>query len=212
MHLHECAYRTTFVARWSGWLALVVCVIAAPATAATNSLLEYGYRVRDAHASSFAEGMKAMNELASPDGYLHVHIPAVNHKQDGEWLVPKADYGAAQAKNMAAINLRVKVNNVRQIGDDLLVLETVYSATLPDGKDVAFDDVILWTFKNGRMVRQIQVATPGMWDTLVKALQAVNAPGYAKGREYWNDEKVKATRYPADKVGSPPVPAPSKNN
>jgi hypothetical protein len=97
--------------------------------------------------------------------------------------------------------MRVKVNNVRQLGDDLLVLETVYSATLPGGEDVSFDDVIMWTFKNGRIVRQVQVASTDMWETFRNALQAVSAPGYAPGGEYWKDETLKAARYRADKVG-----------
>jgi ketosteroid isomerase-like protein len=165
------------------------------------NLLDVGNRIRDAYAASFAEGLKLFNELAEPQGYLHVHIPAVSHKQDGEWITPDTKYGA-QAEVMGRIHLRVSVNNVRQIGDDLLVLETVYSATLPGGKDVSFDDIILWTFKNGRITRQIQVASTQMWDTLRNALQTVSAPGYAAGNEYWKDEANKAARYPSDKLGS----------
>jgi hypothetical protein len=165
-----------------------------------KELLEIGHRVRDAYASSFAEGSKLSNQLASPEGYLHVHIPGVSHKQDGEWITPASDYGAGQSEAFARINLRVTVNNVRQLGDDLLVLETVYSATLPDGRDVSFDDVIMWTFEGGRMVRQVQVASTEMWDTLREALVAVSAPGYAAGTEYWNDEASRAARYPAEKL------------
>jgi hypothetical protein len=62
--------------------------------------------------------------------------------------------------------------------------------------------VILWTFKDGRIVRQIQVASGKMWDTLRDALQTVSAPGYAAGREYWNDEATKSARYPAHKPGN----------
>jgi hypothetical protein len=166
------------------------------------NLAEIGNRVRDAYNSSFAEGSKVFHELADPAGYLHVHIPAVSHKQDGEWMVPSDNY-AATADVMGRIKLRVTVNNVRQIGDDLLVLETVYSATLPSGEDVSFDDIVMWTFKDGRVVRQIQVASTLMWETLRNALQTVSAPGYASGAEYWKDEGLKARRYPADKLGKP---------
>lgn len=162
------------------------------------NLAEIGERLRAAYNSSFAEGLKGFQELVDPAGYLHVHIPAVSHKKDGEWLTPKTDY-TQQAAVMAKINLRVTVNSVRQIGDDLLVLETIYSATLPSGEDVAFDDVVMWTFKDGRIVRQIQVASEEMWETLRTALQTVSAPGYARGAEYWNDE-AQAARYPADKL------------
>jgi ketosteroid isomerase-like protein len=163
----------------------------------TTSLLDIGNRIQRAYASSFAEGLQAFNEVVDPDGYLHVHIPAVSHKQDGEWITPDNKY-TAQAEVMARIHLRVSVNAVRQIGDDLLVLETVYSATLPGGKDVSFDDIILWTFKNGRIVRQIQVASTEMWDTLRTGLQAASAPGYAAGSEYWKDE-AQARRYRTNK-------------
>jgi ketosteroid isomerase-like protein len=165
-----------------------------------QELLEIGNRVRAAYASSFAEGVQLFNQLCAPEGYLHVHIPAVSHKQDGEWIVPPADGRRETASVMGRINMRVAVNSVRQLGDDLLVLETVYTATAADGKDASFDDVILWTFKNGRIVRQVQVASTEMWDTFRNALQASRAPGYAAGTEYWNDEENKAARYRADKL------------
>jgi hypothetical protein len=116
-------------------------------------------------------------------------------------MMPDGKYGAT-AEVMKRISLGVAVNSVRQIGDDLLVLETVYSAILPSNERVSFDDVILWTFKNGRIVRQIQVASGKMWDTLRDALQTVSAPGYAAGREYWHDEATKSARYPAKKPGN----------
>jgi hypothetical protein len=166
----------------------------------TKELLEIGRRVQAAYASSFAEGSKILNEIASPGGYLHVHIPGVSHKQDGEWITPASDYGSGQADVFAKINLRVAVNDVRQLGDDLLVLEAVFSASLPDGRDVTFDDVIMWTFVNGRVVRQVQVASTEMWDTLRDALVAVNAPGYGAGTEYWKDEASMAARYPGEKL------------
>jgi ketosteroid isomerase-like protein len=174
----------------------------------TQELFKIGNQIRDAYASSFAEGLKLFNQLCAPEGYLHVHIPAVSHKQDGEWITPGSDYGVQTAAVMGRINLGVVVNNVRQLGDDLLVLETVYSATLADGTNVSFDDVILWTFKNGRIVRQVQVASTAMWDTFRNALQALNAPGYSAGSEYWKDEKSKAARYQADKLENTASKAP----
>lgn len=165
-------------------------------------LLEIGRRVQAAYASSFAEGSRILNEIASPEGYLHVHIPGVSHKRDGEWITPSSDYGAGQADVYARIGLRVRVDDVRQLGDDLLVMEAVFSATLPDGRDVSFGDVIMWTFRDGRVVRQVQVASTEMWDTLRDALVSVDAPGYAPGTEYWKDEASTAARYPADKLST----------
>jgi hypothetical protein len=162
-----------------------------------KDLVEIGHRFRDAHASSFSEGQRVSSEYFASEGYLHVHIPAAPHKQDGEWIIPKSDTAEGQADVMGRINLRVRVNKVRQLGDDLLVLETTYSATLPDGRDVSFEDVIMWTFnKDRRITRQVQVASTEMWDTLRDALQTVGAPGYAAGGEYWKDEKLNEQRHP----------------
>jgi sugar lactone lactonase YvrE len=165
-----------------------------------QELLDIGRRFRDAYAKSFAEGSKLFNQLAAPEGYLHAHIPAVSHKQDGEWITPASDYGAGSADVMSRINMTTAVNSVRQLGDDLLVLETTQSATGADGKEVSFSNVIFWTFENGRIVRQVQVASTAMWDAFRNALQAASAPGYAPGNEYWNDEKSNAARYQADKL------------
>jgi hypothetical protein len=165
-----------------------------------QELLKVGHRIREAYASSFAEGSKLFNQLVAPEGYLHAHIPAVSHKQDGEWITPPADYGAQTAAVLARINMRLAVNNVRQLGYDLLVLETVQSARASDGTDASFNNVIFWTFQDGRIVRQVQVASSAMWDTFRSALQALSAPGYAAGNEYWTDEKSRAARYRADKL------------
>jgi hypothetical protein len=142
-----------------------------------------------------------VNELADPEGFLHVHIPPGGHKIDGEWMMPKSIDGVkAYAEKTGAINLRRTVDHVRQIGDDLLVLEITMSATLPDGRDVSFPNVMMWTFKNGRVVRQIQVASKELWVTLRDALTAASVPGYAPGTEYWKDEALTAARHPADKI------------
>jgi hypothetical protein len=142
-----------------------------------------------------------MDRLADPEGYLHVHIPPGGHKIDGEWMLPKGpEVLAATAAKYAVINLQHTVHHVRQIGDDLLVLETTMSATLPDGRAVSFPDVVMWTFKNGRIVRQVQIASKETWTTLRDALTASNVPGYAAGTEYWKDEALTALRHPADKV------------
>src|ERR1700722_4955109 len=145
----------------------------------TTNLIEIGHKIRDGYASSVTEGHAAWMHRISPDGMRHIHVPEMTHKADGVDL-PPADDSEVEAKAHALdmINTRVSVENVRQAGDDVLILETLYTGTLPDGKEFRFPDIQLFTFHDAKIVQLIQVASAEMCATLLGAMKTLSAPGY----------------------------------
>ena len=149
----------------------------------TTNLIELGNQIRDGYASSVAEGHAAWMHYISPDGMRHIHVPEMTHKADGQLDFPPSDDSEVEAKAHALdmIKTRVVVENVRQAGNDMLILETLYTGTLPDGNDFRYPDTQLFTFRDGKIVQLIQVASAEMWATLLGALKTVSAPGYDAG-------------------------------
>jgi ketosteroid isomerase-like protein len=148
---------------------------------ATN-LIEIGNQIRDAYATSMGDGHAAWLGYAAP-GIQVFHVPEL--PGDGTPIDPEQVRAGAEAEvdALAKINCRIDVATVRQAGDDLLMLETVFTGTLPNGSDFRFDNVLLYTFRDGKIVRLVEVASGDMWSTLQKALQ--EAAGYtgASARE-----------------------------
>jgi ketosteroid isomerase-like protein len=140
-----------------------------------TNLIEIGNEIRDAYASSIAEGHAAWLAYAGP-GMQVFHVPEL--PGDGTPIDPElARAGAAaEVDALAAIRCRIAVESVRRAGDDLLVLETVFTGTLPGGDDFRYDNVLLYMFEDGRITRLVEVASGDMWSTLSKALR--DAAGY----------------------------------
>ncbi|MFI5053229.1 MAG: nuclear transport factor 2 family protein [Acidimicrobiia bacterium] len=147
----------------------------------TANLIEIGNQIRAAYATSMGDGHAAWLGHAGP-GMQVFHVPEL--PGDGTPIDPEQVRAgaAAEVDALAKIQCRIDVETVRQAGDDLLILETVFTGTLPDGNDFRFDNVLLYTFRDGKIARLVEVASGDMWSTLSKALQ--EAAGYtgAAGR------------------------------
>src|ERR1700722_9038036 len=141
----------------------------------TTDLLDIGNRIRDAYAMSIAEGHAAWLGSAAV-GMQVFHVPEL--PGDGTPVDPSQIQAGADAETGALekINCRINVEAVRQAGDDLLMLETVFTGTLPDGTDFRYPNVLLYTFRDAKIVRLVEVASADMWITLSKALR--EADGY----------------------------------
>ena len=140
-----------------------------------TDLLEMGNLIRDAYASSIAEGHASWIGLAAP-GLQVFHVPAL--PGDGTPIDPELVKAGAEAESAALekISCRIDVQEVRAVGDDLLILEAVFTGTLPDGTAFRYSNVLLYTVHDGRITRLVEVASEDMWSTLSRALR--DAAGY----------------------------------
>jgi ketosteroid isomerase-like protein len=136
----------------------------------TTNLLEIGNQIRDAYATSIGAGHTAWLGHAAP-GMQVFHVPEL--PGDGTPIDPEQIRAGAEAEvdALAKIDCNIAVETVRQVGDDLLVLETVFTGTLPSGDDFRYDNVLLYTFRDGKIVRLVEVAPGDMWSVLSKALR-----------------------------------------
>jgi hypothetical protein len=138
-------------------------------------LQEIGERIQAGYASSIAEGHAAWTGHVGP-GMQVFHVPAM--RGDGTPIDPSMLAGAADAEvvALAKISCRITVDAVRHAGDDLLILEAVYTGVLPNGDDFSYPNVLLFTFVDGAIARIVEVASAEMWSTLARALR--DAAGY----------------------------------
>jgi hypothetical protein len=141
----------------------------------TTNLVAIGNRIRDAYASSNGEGTAAWLSYGAP-GLQVFHVPEL--PGDGTPFDPTQlrDSVDAEAAALEKINCRIDVRTVRQIADDTLVLDAVFTGTLPEGTDFLYSNVLIYTFAGDRIVRLVEVASEDMWQTLSKALR--DAAGY----------------------------------
>ena len=147
-----------------------------------TDLLEIGHAIRDAYASSVSEGHAAWMGYAG-DGMRVYHVPELpgdGHPIDVSQLGGAAD---AESDALAKIDTRITVDTVRAIGDDMLALETTFTGTLPDGPAFRYPNVLLYTFRDGKIVQLVEVASADMWSTLRAALATV---GFGAGRDSAN--------------------------
>ena len=137
-------------------------------------LLEIGHRIQEAYASSVAEGHAAMGAYTAHDVEI-VHVPEV--AADGHSSAEKLEGRAeAEAAALAELKAHLTIETVRQAGDDLLILETALSGTLPDGTDFRFPEAMLHTFRDGKIVRTVLVGSTEMFSTLAPVMKEL---GYA---------------------------------
>jgi ketosteroid isomerase-like protein len=141
----------------------------------TTNLIEIGNHIRDAYAASNGEGTATWLSYGAP-GLQVFHVPEL--PGDGTPFDPTqlGDSVGAEADALEKIHCRIDVQTVRQLGDDTLALETVFTGVLPDGNDFRYTNVLIYTFRDGRIVRLVEVASEDMWSTLSKAL--ADAAGY----------------------------------
>jgi hypothetical protein len=141
----------------------------------TTNLLDIGARIQAGYASSIAEGHAAWTGHVG-EGMQVFHVPAM--RGDGTPIDPSQLAGAADAEVVALekISCRITVDAVRQAGDDLLILEAVYTGVLPNGENFSYPNVLLFTFDDDSITRIVEVASADMWSTLARALR--DAAGY----------------------------------
>jgi hypothetical protein len=141
----------------------------------TTNLVEIGNDIRDAYNSSNAEGTAKWLSYAGP-GLQIFHVPEL--PGDGTPFDPSqlGDSVDAEGSALEKINCKIDVQSVRQLGDDTLALETVFTGTLPGGDDFRYSNVLIYTFRDGKIARLVEVASEDMWTTLSKAL--ADAAGY----------------------------------
>jgi ketosteroid isomerase-like protein len=142
----------------------------------TASLLGIGNSIRDAYASSVGEGHASWLGYCA-QGMQVYHVPAL--PGDGTPIdPPRIGAGAsAETKALEAIRCRIGVEAVRQAGDDTLILETVFTGTLSSGDDFRYDNTLIYTFRDDKIVRLIEVGSEDMWTTLAKELH--DTTGYS---------------------------------
>lgn len=160
----------------------------------TTEIEEIGRRLQEAFASSQAEGHALRKSYYSDDGCEVFHVPPAHvegavyrYNADGLRLenVPGSDVlaaGEAEAAQRGGpspldrIGLRLEIDSYRQIFDDTLVLDLFFTGTLPDGEDYRFRNVFLYTVRDGKFVRLVEVASKEMWDFFAQASQRYGAP------------------------------------
>lgn len=141
-----------------------------------TDLLDIGNKIRDAYASSIGDGHAAWMGYAAK-GMTVYHVPEL--PGDGTPLgdLDKLAAGAdAETAALEKISCRINVETVRQAGDDLLILDCVFTGVLPSGDPFSYPNVLLYTFRDGKIARLVEVASADMWSTLSKALR--DAAGY----------------------------------
>lgn len=134
-----------------------------------TTLQDIGHEIQSAYASSMSAGHAAWMSHMGPDMRVF-HVPEL--PGDGQPL-PTAgigDQAGAEVDALAKLNTRINVQSVREAADDLLILETLFTGTLPNGTDFAFPNTLLYTFRDGKIARLVEVASQEMWTTLRAAL------------------------------------------
>ena len=141
-----------------------------------TDLLDIGSTIRDAYATSIGEGHKAWMGYAAK-GMTVYHVPELpgdgTPLGDLDQLAAGAD---AETSALEKISCKITVEAVRQTGDDLLILECVFTGVLPSGDAFSYPNVLLFTFRDDKIARLVEVASADMWSTLSKALR--DAAGY----------------------------------
>jgi hypothetical protein len=138
-------------------------------------LLAIGNALRAGYNTSIAEGHAVMNAHFGP-GVRVYHVPELpgdGTPVDLSKLGPAAE---AETSALAKLEARINVETVRQTGDDTIVLETVFTGTLPNGSAFRFPNVLIYTFDGDKVSRLIEVASAEMWSTLQQAFIDLGFP------------------------------------
>jgi hypothetical protein len=137
-----------------------------------TDLIAMGIGMREAYARSATEGQRYMQSLFSREGLRVYHVPA--GPDDGR-LIPPDEYMKGVEDEITAFDkLRVviDVGEVRQAGDETLIVETYFAATGPDGSKLGFPNVWIWTVREGHLQQVIEVMGEGI-EAFGAAFQAV---------------------------------------
>lgn len=137
-----------------------------------TSIQTIGAELQEAFGVSPERGHEVLNDHFDHAELEIFHIPEA--PGDGRQSLTRADVSRKSA-GVAGLDRRVTVENVRQLGDDTLVLQRVVSGTLPDSTTFSFPVVSIFTIKGGRIVRVIEVESREMLDTLTAAFRQLGA-------------------------------------
>ncbi len=137
-----------------------------------TDLLAIGNIIRDAYNSSIADGHAAWRDHVA-DGLQVYHVPELPGDGTPVDLRMLGDAGQAETDALGKLDTRITVETVRQAGDDTVILETTFTGALPNGTRFRFPNVLMYTFRDGKIVGLVEVASAEMWSTLQAALRAV---------------------------------------
>jgi ketosteroid isomerase-like protein len=142
-----------------------------------TTLEDIGNEIRDAYAVSMSAGHACwMRYVGEGMRVFHVpELPGDGTPVDVSRIGQQAD---AEVVGLAKLDTRITVQAVRQVGDDLLILETEFTGTIPGGKAFSYPNVLLYSFADGKIVRLVEVGSRDMWSSLRAALAEV---GYSRG-------------------------------
>jgi hypothetical protein len=104
------------------------------------------------------------------------HVPA--GPDDGR-LIPPAEYMKGVDDEITAfdkLHLVIDVGEVRQAGDETLIVETSFAATGSDGSKLGFPNLWIWTVREGRLQQVIEVMGEGI-EAFGAAYQALTVTG-----------------------------------
>jgi ketosteroid isomerase-like protein len=142
-----------------------------------TTLLDIGHEIRDAYASSMAAGHSAWMSYMGEDMRVF-HVPELPGDGSPRPAAGIGDQAGAEVSALDKMNTRINVKTVRQASDDLLILETQFTGTFPNGTDFSYPNVLLYTFSSGKIVRLVEVASEQMWTEMRAALAEF---GYKSG-------------------------------
>ncbi len=139
-------------------------------------LLAVGNEIKDGYGTSISDGHAAWQAYAR-DGMRVYHVPELPGDGTPVDLSKLLAAGRGGTEALSKLGTRITVEAVRQAGENTLILESVFTGTLPDGAPFRYPNVIIFSFRDGSIEQLVEVASAEMWSTLQ---QAMRATGYQR--------------------------------